>query len=244
MASPTSNIYFYFDQTKKDKYDTLTWELVCVCLIINNILSSKTRIYLKEQYIINQSNYPNTVFKAVAIITSFGNDDAGRDRGNKNTNKTPEGIVSIHLSDCGDDCSKPDNDGLVVSFESTANDQGTTDDDGLPGAEAPAIDSEFGNDNINENVETGDDNDGDDDNNNDTTIMSGNNNEENSEGEDLVPKNNTNSTNNPADGDPAQMSLLAVTDDDDDNDSGDYDEFRSDYDLNDDGVFDNDNTDN
>ena len=33
--------YFSFDQTKKDKYDTLARQLVCVCLIINNSLSSQ-----------------------------------------------------------------------------------------------------------------------------------------------------------------------------------------------------------
>ena len=46
-----SNIkdYFSFNQTKKDKYDTLVRQLICARLIINNSLSSKTRIYLKEQ---------------------------------------------------------------------------------------------------------------------------------------------------------------------------------------------------
>ena len=38
------------------------------------------------------------------------------------------------------------------------------------------------------------------------------------------------------------MSLLVVADDDDNDDSDDYDEFRSDYDLDDDGVFDNNDT--
>ena len=180
------------------------------------------------------------------MITSFGNNDAGRDRGNNNINKTPKGVVSIHLADCSDDCSKPDNDGSVVSFESIANDQRTTDQDDLPGVEAPAVDSEFGNENINENVETGDDYDGNDDNNNDATIMLGNNDEEYSLREDSVPNNNnTESTTNPADGDPLWMLLLAVADDDDDEDDNpsDYDEFCSNYNLDNDGVFDNDNTD-
>ena len=79
-------------------------------------------------------------------------------------------------------CSKPNNDGSVVSFESIANDLGTTDDNDLPGVGAHNVNNEFGNDNINENVETGDDDDddGDNDDNNDATIMSGNNDEENS----------------------------------------------------------------
>ena len=92
--------YFSFDQTKKDKYDTLARQLVCARLIINNSLSSKTRIYLKEQYVFNQSNYPNTVVRAVAMISSFGNDDTSGSRGNNNnTNMTPQGIVSVHLAD-------------------------------------------------------------------------------------------------------------------------------------------------
>ena len=69
--------YFSFGQTKKDKYDTLARQLMSTRLIINNRLSSNTCIYLKEQYVINQSKYPNTVVKAVVMITSFGNDDGG-----------------------------------------------------------------------------------------------------------------------------------------------------------------------
>ena len=54
--------------------------------------------------------------EAVATITSFGNDDKGGSGGNhNNTNKTPEAIVSIHLGDCGNNCSN-DNDGSAVSF--------------------------------------------------------------------------------------------------------------------------------
>ena len=185
----------------------------------------------------------------VAMITSFGNDDTGRDRGNNsNTNKPPEGIVSIHLANCGDDCSN-DDDRSVASFESTVNDRGTTDHDDLPGAEAPVVNSEFGNDNINENVEINDDGDGDGDgdggdnnDNDDATIMSGNNKVENSEEEDSVPNNDDTNSTNPTDEDPTWMSLLAVADDDDDDDPGDYNKFRSDYDLGDDSVFENNDT--
>ena len=67
-------------------------------LIINNSLSLRIRTYLKEQYIVNHPTYPNTVVEAVAMITSFRNDDGDRDRGNKNTNKIPQAIVSIHLA--------------------------------------------------------------------------------------------------------------------------------------------------
>ena len=172
--------YFSFNQGRKDRYDELARQLVCICLIINNSLSSNTRFFLKRQYVVNQSNYPNTVVEAVAIITSFGKDDTGGGRGNnKITNKILEAIVSIHLADCGDNCSN-DNDGSVASSESTTNDRGTTDDNDLPDVLAPTVNSEFGNDNINENVETNDDgDDGENNDNDDATTMSGKNNEEN-----------------------------------------------------------------
>ena len=55
-----------------------------------------------------------------------------------------------------------------------------------------------------------------------------------------------NPTTNCTDEDPVWMSLMAVADDDDDEDdddeSGDYDEFCSNCDLDDDGVFDNNDT--
>ena len=71
--------------------------------------------------------------------------------------------------------------------------------------------------------------------------MPGDNKDNNSEGEDLVSNNNnTSSTINPTDRDPPWMLLLALADDDGDNDPGDYNEFRSNYDLDGDGVFDND----
>ena len=112
--------YFSFDQTKKDKYDKAARELVSSRLIINNSLSTKPCTYLREQYVVNQSNYPDTVVDAVAMITSFGTDDG--DGGNKNTNEIPENIVSIHLADCGDNYYKQDNKGSILSFESIAND--------------------------------------------------------------------------------------------------------------------------
>ena len=96
--------------------------------------------------------------------------------------------------------------------------------------EAPAVDSEFGNDNINENVVTGNDNDDDndvnDDDDNEATTMSGDNKDEDYEGEDSVSDNdNTNFTTNPIDRDPAWMLLLAVANDDDKDDPGDYNDF-------------------
>ena len=65
---------------------------------------------------------------------------------------------------------------------------------------------------------------------------------ENSEEENLVPNNDDTDSTNPTNGDPTLMSLLAVADDDEDDGPGDYNEFRSDYDLGNDDVFDNDDT--
>ena len=57
--------------------------------------------------------------------------------------------------------------------------------------------------------------------------------------------NNTNFTANPADGDPSWISLLVVADDDRDDvcNPVDYDGFCSDYNPNNDGIFDNNDTD-
>ena len=160
--------YFSFGQDRKDKFDELARQLVCARLIINNSLSTKTRTFLKEQYIVNQSNYPNNVIKAVVLITSFGNDHITGRGSNKNTNKIPEAIISIHLANCSDNCSN-DNDGSVVSFKSTTNDQRTNDNNDPPVVAAPVVNSVFGNDNIDENVKTNDD--GDDGDNNDNNIL-------------------------------------------------------------------------
>ena len=73
--------YFSFDQAKKERYDELAWQLICLRLIVKNSLSMKTCTYLKEQYVVNQSNYPNTMVDPVAMITSFGN--GGGDGGNR-----------------------------------------------------------------------------------------------------------------------------------------------------------------
>ena len=138
----------------------------------------------------NQSNYPDTVVEAVAMITLFGNADSGGrgNNNNNNTNKTPKAIVSIHLAECGDDCSN-DDDGSVGSFESTANDRGTNEDSESPDVSAPVVNSEFGNDNSDENVEASDDGSGGDNNdNNDTTPTSGNNNEDTPAEDDPEPE--------------------------------------------------------
>ena len=77
--------------------------------------------------------------------------------------------------------------------------------------------------------------------------LSGDNKDVNSEGEDSVSdNNNTNSTTSATNKNPMWMLLLVMvlTDDDGKENSGDYVKFCSNYDLNDNGVFDNDNTDN
>ena len=116
------------------------------------------------------------------MITSFKNDDVDRNRGNKNKNEIPKGVVSIQLANCGDFCSNPNNDGSVVSFEYWKIDRRTRDDDDLAGAEAPNVNREFGNDNINENLITSDNDEGDDDDNTKVTDMSVDLEDDNSEG--------------------------------------------------------------
>ena len=90
---------------------------------------------------------------------------------------------------------------------------------------------------MNDDGDVGDNNDNDD-----ATTMSGNNKADNFEEEDSVPINDNTDPSNPTDENPAWTSLLEVADDDDNDDPGDYDEFRSDYDLDGNGVLDNDNT--
>ena len=182
------------------------------------------------------------------MITLFGNDNVtGRGNNNKNANTTPGAIVSIHLAKCGDDYSN-DNDKLVESFESTANDQRTNDDSDPPCVLASVVNSEFENDNSDDNVKTSDDgNDGDNNDNNNTTPTSGNNDEEIPEKD--HPEPSTSSDDTTPNNDDTDLSTLAneahawshlvVSDDDVDDDPGDFDEFCSDYDLDDDGVFDN-----
>ena len=70
--------------------------------------------------------------------------------------------------------------------------------------------------------------------------MAGNTGEENPEEDHPVPNNDDTDSTNPTDENPALMSLLVVADDDVDDDPDDYDKFCSDYDLDDDSIFDND----
>ena len=122
-----SNLTDYFGlgtDTEREAYDKKARQLVCAWLIVNNSLSNKTHLFLREQFVVNHSNYPDTVAEAVAMITSFGNESGGGKGGktnNNNTNKNPDAIVSIHLAEDGNDYSN-DDDGSVGSFESKADD--------------------------------------------------------------------------------------------------------------------------
>ena len=85
--------YYSFDQTKTDEYDTTARELVAFCLVIRNSLSSRTRLYLKDQYVVNQSNYPDIVVTAVLMITSFGTDI-----GNERKKLQMIALIQLYLS--------------------------------------------------------------------------------------------------------------------------------------------------
>ena len=85
--------YSTLTQEKREEYDELAWQLICARLIVADSLSVKTRVFLKEQCVVNQNNYPDTVVNAVAMIMSFGNGavngtNNGKDggRGNKHRN--------------------------------------------------------------------------------------------------------------------------------------------------------------
>ena len=239
--------YFALTQEQREDYDELARQLIFARLIITDSLSSKTRVFLKEQYIVNQSNYPDTVVNTVAMITSLGNgavngttNGKGGGRGNNNdANKNPEAIVSIHLANDGDDCSNND-DGPVESSESMADERGTDDGDIHPGAEAPAINSDAGYNDIDENVVTNKGKTNNNDDNNEDGDDAGDDEEDSSNVEDpILNDNNTDSTTTPDDDGHVLGSMTAMVDDDKEDD-GVNNEFCSDYDLDNDGIFDND----
>ena len=175
------------------------------------------------------------------LSTLFGTDIG--DGGNKTTDDSTDAIVSIHLAEYSNKCSKHNDDGSVKSFESTVNDGRTSDND-VSITYAPNVAGELENDNIDDDVITDDkDDNGNNDDNNDPEDMSNDDNDYDSSWEDSVsPDDNTNFTTNLPDIPPAWMSLVAMADDvhDDDNDDpDDYNNFWSEYDLNGDGIFDN-----
>ena len=107
-------------------------------------------------------------------------------------------IVSIHLANYSNKCSKYNNDDSVKSFKSIANDGRTSDNNDVSIADTLGVVSELENDTIDDNVITGDDDDSDDDDNNDAEDMSGDDDDDDFRREDSVSANdNTNSTTNP-----------------------------------------------
>ena len=164
-------------------------------------------MYLRDQYFVNQSNYPDTAIAAATMTTTFGLDfwpvvnGYGRDR---NTNDT-DTIVLIHSADYSNDCSKHNDDRPNKSFGYISNDGRTS------GYEDVLVASELENELIN------DDDDGDDD-ANDAEKMSGDDDDDDFSREDSVSTNhNTNSITNPTDTTLLGMLLVVIADDDDDN---------------------------
>ena len=214
--------YHNLDQSGNDEYDTVASELFVPHLIIKNSPSTQASMYLRNQYFVNQSNYPNTVITASNIIASLGIDFVPMVNGNgedKNTNNT-DNIVSIHSADYSDDCSKHNDDGRIESFDTIANDRRTSNYKDV------LVASELENDNIDDNFITSDDDDGDDDDDNDAENMSGGDNDDDSNREDSVSTNdNTNSITNPADTTPHWMLLVVMADDDNNYDHDCYHDF-------------------
>ena len=113
----------------------------------------------------NQANYPNTVVAAVALITSFGANSGrnGGGGGGQNTEE-PEAVAAIHLAVDSDNDSYND-DKSVKSFGLDGPNERGTNDDSIFIADAPNTVCEMGNDNINNNIVTGDDDNNNYDNN-------------------------------------------------------------------------------
>ena len=86
LSSGLVDYYNLGTDDKRKVYDEKAQQLVCAWLIINNSLSNKTCIFLREQHVLNQLNYPNNVIEAVAMITLFGNDNGGGKANNNNSN--------------------------------------------------------------------------------------------------------------------------------------------------------------
>ena len=216
---------YTLDQSGDDKYDTVASELIVPQLIIENSPCTQPWTYLRNQYFVKPSNYPDIVITAAAMITSFWIDFGPMVNGNggdKNTSNTNT-IVSIHSADYSDNCSKHDDDRPIKSFDSIANDGRTSDYQDV------SVASELENDDIADTVITGDnddDDDGDDNDDNDAENMSGDDNDDDSSREDNVSSNdNTNSITDPADATPPWMLLVMMANDDDDDNPDNYNDF-------------------
>ena len=149
--------YWSFSIEDTEKYDNLAHELVASCLIVKNCTSNRAHTYLKENYFVGAKNYPSTRVATVALITSFGpNSDINgvSGGGEKDTNK-PNAVVSLHPAD----------DNLVESFESDGLNDERTSSDNMSIADASITNGELEN-NITDDVVTGDDGKDDNDDNN------------------------------------------------------------------------------
>ena len=151
--------------------------------------------------------------------------------GGNNTTHNTDAIVSIHLIDYSDDCHKHNDDRLIESYESTANDGRISINDNISNGDAPNAVSKLKNKNIDDDVIICDNDDGNTNDNNDTEDMLSDDNNDDSTQEDSVTANtNTTSTANPPDATPPLIQLVAMADcgnDDNDNDIGSYDNFFS-----------------
>ena len=92
--------YFKLTKVEKESYDGKARNLVLSRIITQSRTSSRTRTYLKEQYYVNQANYPSTVVETIALITSFGPNSgrSGGGGGGEKNAEEPEAVVSIHLA--------------------------------------------------------------------------------------------------------------------------------------------------
>ena len=58
-------------QVDKDKCKDLACKLIASRFIVKNCTSSCARTYLKENYFVNEKNYPLTIVATVALIVFF-----------------------------------------------------------------------------------------------------------------------------------------------------------------------------
>ena len=244
-----------FVQSRKEKYDTLAQRLIASCLIVKNSTSSLAHTYLKEQYYVNQTNYPDRVIMTVAFITSFGENSTrtGGGGGSKDTER-PNAIVALYLVDDSNNNSDYD-DEPVESFESNDLNDGRTSNDAVSIADTPSITCQLKNDIIYDfAVVTNDGDCNNKDDNNDNKYQSENNDDGSSEDDSGSDDITASSTTTPKEGDSTTLwiAIVAIANNNVKNaiDSDIFDHsqnnwfyLKSNFDFNAEGVYDNDDTD-
>ena len=237
--------YHILDRSGENKYYSLARKLVASRFTVKNNQSSRARTYLKDQYFLNQANCLDKIIEAVTMIISFGKNSGSSGSGgggDKNTSET-DAIVSLHLADDSNNYFN-DNDGPIGSFESKVSTDGKTSNDNVSIADAPFVASKLGNDNINDDVATGNNDDGIKDDNNEAGELLSNNDDDDSSQEEPV--------SNSVSASSAWMQLVALASDNVENGVNDaaaangpdnWIYLQSDYDLDADGVYNNNNTD-